>query len=366
MASILSRYILRETVGTWLAVTAVLLVILLTNQLAGVLERAAEGGFPRSVVLTLVGLGLLQNASLVLPVALMLGVMLSFGRLYHDSEMTAAIACGAEPRRLFRPIMGLAVLVALIVGWIALVTAPSANSRVQLLRSSAAQTGEFAPLTPGRFRNFGGRDTVLYAAAAGEDGSLERVFLKRTRGDRYEIALAARARHEVSADGALHTLTLYDGERFEGIPGSAEFRRVRFAENVIPVRIPPLTPSRRSVESVPSAALWSSSDPEWRAELHYRLALPVMVFVLTWLAVPMSKLRPRQGRYARVWIAIIVCFVYLSMVSTGRVWLAKGTVPGVFGLWWVHAGIAGGVWALLRAPETWAQWRSRRTERAPT
>lgn len=364
--SILSRYILRETVGTWLAVTAVLLVILLTNQLAGVLERAAEGGFPRSVVVTLVALGLLQNASLVLPVALLLGVMLAFGRLYHDSEMTAAIACGAEPRRLFQPIMGLAVLVALVVGWISLVTAPAAASRVQALRSSALQAGEFAPLAPGRFRSFGGGDTVLYAAGAAADGSLERVFLKRTRGDRYEIALAARARHEVSADGALHTLTLYDGERFEGIPGRPEFRRVRFAENVIPVRMPPLAPARLTVESVPTGSLLASRDPEWHAEFHYRLALPMMVLVLAALAVPMSKLRPRQGRYARIWIAIIVCFVYLSMVSTGRVWLAKGAVPPALGLWWVHALIAGVTWLLLTGPQAVTRWRVRDALRSRT
>ena len=76
MARILSRYLLREIVFAWLAVTTVLLVVLLTNQLASVLARAAEGGFPREVVLHLVGLGTVRNLAVLLPLAA-LGVVLA-------------------------------------------------------------------------------------------------------------------------------------------------------------------------------------------------------------------------------------------------------------------------------------------------
>ena len=118
MARILSRYLLREVLVAWLAVTAVLLVILLTNQLASVLARAAEGGFPRAVVLDLVGLGVVRNLAVLLPVGLLLGVMLALGRLYHDSEMTAVVACGVEPLRIYAPIALLALAVAMLVGWL--------------------------------------------------------------------------------------------------------------------------------------------------------------------------------------------------------------------------------------------------------
>jgi lipopolysaccharide export system permease protein len=94
---ILDRYILREVIANWLVVTGVLLVILLTNQLARVLERAAENQYPQAVVLELIGLGALQNLSVIMPIGLLLGVVLAFGRLYHDSEMAAALACGVGP-----------------------------------------------------------------------------------------------------------------------------------------------------------------------------------------------------------------------------------------------------------------------------
>ena len=359
MARILTRYLLREVVVAWLAVTAVLLVILLTNQLASVLSRAAEGGFPREVVLDLVGLGVVRNLAVLLPVGLLLGVMLALGRLHHDSEMTAAVACGVGPRRIYVPIVLLALVVAGLVAWLSLRAGPEAAAGVQALRSSALQAGEFSPISPGRFRSFGGGSAVFYAESAAPDGTLERIFVKRRTGDTYEIAVADRARHEISPDRTLHTLTLLDGERYEGRPGSAEFRRVRFEENVIPVRVPRPAPGRFDIESVPTTALFGRDDRDAQAELAWRVALPVMVFVLALLAVPMARLRPRQGRYARLWLAIAVYFIYFSLASAARVWLGRGTVPSALGLWWVHAVVILITLALLLGPSWLARWRHR-------
>jgi lipopolysaccharide export system permease protein len=61
--------------------------------------------------------------------------------------------------------------------------------------------------------------------------------------------------------------------------------------------------------------------------------------VLTLLAVPLSRLRPRQGRYARVWLAVLIYFVYSNLVSAGQIWVARGAVPELLGLWWVHAAV---------------------------
>src|SRR5690606_2216311 len=139
----------------------------------------------------------------------------------------------------------------------------------------------------------------------------------------------------ISADGMLHTLTLYDGERFEGVPGSSRFRIVRFAEQVVPVRVPELSEGRRRVEAVPTQALIASRSLADRAELHWRIALPIMAITLTLLAVPLSRLRPRQSRYARVWLAVLIYFLYSNLASAGRVWIERGVVPERIGLWWV-------------------------------
>ena len=92
------RYVLREVVQTWLAVTGVLVAILVSNQLSRVLGLAAENQYGRGVVFDLVFLGAIMNLSIIVPAGLLLAVVLTLGRMYHDSEM-AALQAAALGRR---------------------------------------------------------------------------------------------------------------------------------------------------------------------------------------------------------------------------------------------------------------------------
>jgi lipopolysaccharide export system permease protein len=360
LGRILDRYVLKEVLASWLVVTGVLLVILLTNQMARVLSRAAENQYPQQVVLELIGLGALQDVSILMPIGLLLGVVLAFGRLYHDSEMTAALACGVGAARLYWPVTLLAVFVTALLAWLTLGLAPQAVERSLSLRSAALRSGQFAPISPGHFRTFGGSSgAVVYAEGLNRDGSLSHVFVEREYDGRVQVAVANRARHALAADGSTHTLTLYDGERFEGVPGSPEFRIVRFAEHVIPVRVPNIADPVTALEALPTRALLQSSDPGERAELHWRVALPVMCIVLTLLAVPLAHLRPRQGRFARVWLAVLVYLLYSNLVSAGKVWLAHGTVPEILGLWWAHAAVVVLALVVIYAPGRLARLRNK-------
>ncbi len=363
MLRILDRYILREVAVSWLAVTGVLLAILLTNQIARVLERAAESQYPRGVVLELILLGAVQNLALIVPVGLLLGIVLGLGRLYHDSEMTAAQACGAGIRPVLGPILAFTAVLAALIALLSMHIAPAAAGRMLELRSEALRAGQFAPISAGRFRMFGSGSTVVYAQGAESDGTLTRVFVERDRGGQIEVALAQRATHSYYEDGNLQVITLYDGERFEGKPGERRFRIVRFEENSIPVRMPALSDGAVALEGLPTAVLAQSDDPEQRAELHFRMAFPLMAAVLAIIAVPLARLRPRQGRYARVGYAVLIFFVYIQLTIAGKMWIARGIVPEWLGLWWVHAIVGLLAAAILIVPGYLARARYRRTMR---
>jgi lipopolysaccharide export system permease protein len=359
LGRILERYILREVVTSWLAVTGVLLVLIVTNEVARVLSRAADNQYPRSMVLELIGLGAVNNLEILVPIGLLLGVVLALGRLYHDSEITAALACGAGPRRLYAPVGLLAILVTALLAWLSLAVAPWAMSSVLDLRAVALRAGQFAPVTPGRFKTFGGGSTVVYAERSSPDGTLSNVFVERRRGDLVEVAVAERARHTVSADGQSLTITLYDGERYEGTPGGARFRIMRFAEHTIPVQMPPPVMSVSDLDAAPTGRLLASRDRASEAELQWRLALPVMCIVLALVAVPLSRLRPRQGRYARLWVAVVLYLLYSNLVALGRSWIEHGTVPAALGLWWTHAVVIAAAALIVLGPGWLARWRHR-------
>jgi len=106
----LDRYVLREVAQAWLAVTGVLLVVLVSNELAQILGMAAERGYPRAIILDLIGLTSIQNLTVLIPVAMLIGIVLALGRLYHESEMAAIRACGVRPARLLRPIAACATM----------------------------------------------------------------------------------------------------------------------------------------------------------------------------------------------------------------------------------------------------------------
>lgn len=354
---ILDRYVLREVAQSWAGVTGVLLIILVSNQLASVLGQAAERGYPRAVIVGLIGLTTIQNLTVLIPVGLLLGIVLALGRLYHESEMAAIRACGIGTARLLRPIAILAIAVSGFLAWLALDGAPQAFGRAQEIRREALRQAQFGMLEPGKFHTFAGGDAVFYAESADPDGTLRRVFLQRRVQDRVEVALAERATHEMRENGAVHVLVLYDGERYEGTPGQPVMRRVRFAEHGFPVRVADPATGPERVEARSTRDLYASREPKAQGELQWRLSLPIMALVLTLLAVPLSELKPRQGRYARLGLAILVYFVYSNLVSAARTWIDKGKLDPSIGLWWTHAIVLLVAVVLLwrQSPPAW--WR---------
>jgi lipopolysaccharide export system permease protein len=361
----LDRYLLREVSATFVAVTGVLLVILLSNQLARVLGQAAQGDFPGSVLLSLIGLTSLQQLTVLVPIGLFLGIVLALGRLYHESEMTALTACGVGPWRIFRPIALLGLAVVALLAVLSFRVVPAAGQLAQDIRIEALRAAQFGALEPGRFRSFAGGDAVFYAERVLADGKLEGVFVQRRDGERVEIAVAARAEQR-GAGRPEQLFVLYDGRRYEGIPGKPEWRMVEFREHGIPVRLPETKAKRKRHELEPTRALLGSSEPADRAELAWRIAVPTMAAVLMVLAVPISKLRPRQGRFARVGIAVLAYFLYSNLVATVRVWIEKDSPGGTLGLWWVHLlplALAG--WMLWREEHPGPLLRRRREAARP-
>ncbi len=330
------RYVLREVVQTWLAVTGVLVAILLANQLSRVLGQAADNQYGRHVVINLIALGAVMNLSVIVPVGLLLSVVLTLGRMYHDSEIAALQACGYGPRRLLMPLFAFAAVIAVGLAWLTFVQVPRADREVQLLRQAAIKEAQFGQLDAGRFRSFSGGDIVFYAEHVGADGVLHNVFVQRQIADRIEVALANSATYSRGAEDGSHLVTLFDGRRYEGIPGHADFRVIEFREHGIPIATPTTSGGTQDPDTKPTQELLGSFAPADIAQLQIRASAPIMAILLTLIAVPLSRLHPRQGRYARVGAAIVAYFLYSNLLSVAKAWLEKGDLPPLVGVWWVH------------------------------
>ena len=357
MFATIDRYVLREVATSLAGVTVVLLAILVSYQLARILGVAAERGFPHEIVFTLIGLTTLENLMVLVPVATLLAIMLSLGRLYHDSEMAAVRACGIGPERLYLAVYTLALPLAAALAWLTFQVGPEARNAAEALRGRGMRDAQFGQLEPGSFRTYADGRAVFYAEQSGADGRLIHVFMQHLSGERVEVATAAWAEQRFLNGGRTQIVVLHDGERIEGVPGQANFRRIRFAEHGIPVVVPEAGAGRLVPERKATAELLGSRALADVAELQRRISLPVMVLVLALIAVPLSALRPRQGRYARVAAAILLYFIYANLLSAAEVWIQTGRLAPAVGTWWVHVTAALlGFW-LLHRQSPLSSWR---------
>ncbi len=367
--------------------TFVLLVILLSNQLARVLSQAAANEFPRGVVLALIGLTSAGYLSLIVPIGFFLAIMLALGRLYHESEMAALQACGVGPARLYKPIGLLAVFVAGLLVWLSFWAIPDALRRAQEIRATAYRDALLGMLEPGRFRTFGDGSVVFYAERVDEAGVLHNVHVFVDRSTRAQSAQRAGAdardkeqarQHETEGEIEVWVATraeqrgagqpeqlfvMYDGRMYQGVPGEASLRIMEFSEAGFPISVGGTVTTASKAEMKSSRELLSSSDPRDRAELQWRVSTPLLALVLMVLAVPLARLKPRQGRFGKIGVAILAYFVYSELLAASRAWLENAVIPEYVGLWWVHlVALLIALWLLAREHRGFglAGWRVRR------
>lgn len=339
MFRILDRYIFREIAQSWLAVTMVLLAILLTNQFARVLGDVAKDKLPKDAVFQIIGLTGLQYLTILVPIGLFLSIMLALGRLYRDSEMPAMMACRVGPVGIYRPLSFLILPLVAAVGWLSMEVAPMALTEIERVGLEARRQADLASIEPGRFTSDGSQGAVVYAENVSAQGAIEKVFLQRLTDDGLEVVIAERGEQIDSDDPNKRFFVLHDGRRYEGMPGTSQFRVMEFAEHGIPYQLPNIEEPELEPRAMRTVDLLSSNAAETSAELHWRIGIPLSTLVLAVLAVPLSRSQPRQGRYGRLAIGLLVFIIYFNLMSAGKAWLEQDVVPGWVGLWWVHGAM---------------------------
>lgn len=348
---IIDRYLLREVGWTFLGVSTLLLLIYFSSSFIRILSEAADGAYPVDIVLHLFALKSVGNLAFILPFSLFITVLLALGRLYKDSEMTALAACGVSPLHLLRPVgiaaLGVVALLALLVFHLV----PWAEGRADALLRRAQASSELEGLAPGRFNQPFADGPLIYVEAA-EAGALRNVFAYAGRPDRLDILAAAEARERVDPASGERYVVFTNGYRYEGLPGSGDLRVIRFAEHGIRLADREMATAVGSRHAFSTLQLLVSRDPRDLGELHWRLAVPVSALLLALLAVPLARTSPRQGRYGRLFVGVLIYIAYNNLLTLARSALVKGQIPAELGLWWVHALVAVLLLALL-----WSQRR---------
>lgn len=341
------RYLAKEVFVTLASLTTILMLIFMSNQLMRYLSRAASGKIPAVFIMKLMMLELPNLMGLLLPLGFYVALLLAYGRLYAENEMTVLQACGYGPGQLLKHSFIMAAFVATLVMIVMLWVSPMiAVERAKLLRTTGIQT-LIKTIIPGRFREIPGGRQVFYVEQMNPAHTEARhVFLaklaEKNNRLQWDVIWADKAYAQTEKQTGEDYIILQNGKAYEGEPGKADYQVAEFEQ--YQARLPhPVSAVKEDIRTAPTKNLWplNNVDPRKAAELQWRLSIPLMVLVLTLVAVPLSRVNPRAGKYAKLLPAIVLFIIYANFMFIARDWLLAGKLPLWLGMWWLHALFAG-------------------------
>ena len=337
---IINRAFYREAASATLAVALVLLVIMVLMSMTFLLGRAARGEQSQAVVYLLLGFQTLSKLDVLLPLAFYLGILLTLGRWYRDSEMTVLAACGVGLMHFMRPVLILAVVFGVVVSAGAFYLTPLATRQIQNIKNEVANRSDESLILPGVFTESPSTGRIFYTERVLDNGDLEGVFVASVEQGR-EGVLVARSAHPYTEPNGDKFVALHDGTLYDGEPGQPDYRIVEFETYNLRIQPKKVEEAPVSTAGLPTFAMLKQLDDRTvNAEFHWRLSKAVALFVLAMYAMAFAYTDLRRGRMSNLFVAIVVYFVYSNLLGIGETMLQNGSVPPQVGIWWVHGGMA--------------------------
>ena len=344
---IFRRALGREFAQTALAAFVALFAILLTTQAIRLLSEAAGGKLAAEAVAALLGFGAINYLPVLMSLALFIAVLMTLSRWYRDSEMVVWFAAGQPLTAWVGPVLRFALPIVLLIAILSLFLSPWALNKSANYRDRMDNRDDAAKVSPGAFNESAGSDRVFFVEAAGEDAAhVRNVFVSTVQDGRLGVMASEGGHTETAANGD-HFLVLERGRRYEGMPGSADYRVMEFRRYAVRVESK-VTPG---VEQNPSSLrlidLLRNPNRDNLAELLWRVGLPLSALILALMAIPLSFVNPRAGRTTNMIFAILLYMLYSNLLSLTQAWVRQGRVPFELGVWMVHGGMVAVLVAMI-------------------
>ncbi|OGT30462.1 MAG: LPS export ABC transporter permease LptF [Gammaproteobacteria bacterium RIFCSPHIGHO2_12_FULL_35_23] len=351
---IIIRYLAKEILHTLIAISVILLFIFSCNEFVRYLSYVASGKYAAWVLLQIVLLQMPILLGLLLPLALFLGILLGYGRLCAESEMTALFACGFSDKRLVWITLVFALGILVITGLLSLWVQPIMTFRSREVLAMAKSGSVMQTILPGRFQTASDGKRVYYIEKLSHNRmKMEGIFMaqqmklpadKTTSATNsnpqhtWEILVADQGRQILEHNTAEQYIIMEKGRLYKGQPGQDDYRIAEFATYGVRTAATPDIGEISNIDTVPTAKLLPLifTSPKIAAEVQWRVSIPLSVMILAMIALPLSQLKPRQGRFARMLPAVVIYIVYANLIFLAREWISNGELPPWLGMWWIH------------------------------
>ncbi len=214
---ILTRYLLRESVGPFIFGLSIITLVLVMDFLVDIMNLIIDKGLRINLVLELFVLNLAWMLALAVPMAVLVAVLMTFGRLASDNEITACKACGISFYRLLFPMLGGAVLLTLVMIWFNDRVLPESNHRARMLLTDITRKKPTWSLEENIFLDhFEGYSIRVKTIARKTSKISDIIVIQSTGAER--IITAKRGQMFFSDDGSTLMLELEEGEILDADP----------------------------------------------------------------------------------------------------------------------------------------------------
>lgn len=342
LSVIILRYLGREIYKTLLYTVSILLLILITNQLVNLLNRAAMGKIPALTVVQAVMLGIPQYLTYMVPLGLFLGIIVVLGKMSTTHELIAMHASGYSKGQLLKSILLISLPVCLFVASLTFVISPMSINLRKAVIMRAVTRASLDKVIPDQFQSLGDPNSTFHSEGKSDD-FLEDVLwvqsMKKSSSNQlpapiWDATRAKWASQESLADGEY--LVFHDGHRVLLQPGSRSSEEFWFKEYGVLTPVPTLSHTKlASAQPLSELRRGISNNIKYLAEWQWRFAIPISVLVFTLIAFPLSQVKPRQGKFMRVFPAVLIYAIYTNLLFYSRSALISGTLSPIVGMWWV-------------------------------
>lgn len=336
---IFRKAMVREFAAAALGTFLVLLGITVTTQLVRLLGQAASGAIPSMGVVALLGFTLVGYLPLLLSLTLFISVLMTLARSYRDSEMVVWFTSGMGLTQWVRPVLAFALPLVITIALLSLVLTPWAAKNSEEFRRLMDSRDDVSAVSPGVFRESRQAERVYFVEeVSGTQNLVANVFVSSTQHGKSGVMVARRGFQETMENGD-RFLVLLDGRRYEGEPGTADYRIFEFERYAMRIDVPEAVARAPTTKTSSTLQLLSEPTPPNMAELSWRIGLPLSALILSLLAIPLSFVNPRAGRSMNLVLALLIYMVYGNLLSIVQASIAQSRIEFWAGLWGVHAAM---------------------------
>ena len=333
---ILNRYIIREICGPITVICAVLIAIFSSYSAAEYLADAVSGLLRLDTIILMILLKIAIALEVLLPTALYLSVVIALGRMYRDSEMVALESCGVGTLRVIKSVFYLSLMTAVLVASISLFVRPWAYKKIYWLKALSVSNVDFSQMEAGNFYELQGGNVVIFAEKIHDKARRgERVFIRSEEGEKQQVIYAKKVYERIDEASGHPVLLLRDGTIYEFYQEDNKGKITQFQQATYLLTPKEIVPRKYRRKAATTMYLYRSDKLEDIAELQWRLSTPLSAILLGLLGVPLSRANPRQGKYGKVVIAVVVFAVYYNVSIVAKNWIEKDVVNIMVGIWWV-------------------------------